>query len=78
MKDLVELLIQIFKQDDKLIKDFAESMLEGENTEMILELMLDCPDNVARTWTAKLFKYLVCRLKKIEKADLASHREIEI
>ena len=65
-------MIDIFKKDDKLCKQFVTSLLEENNAECILELLFECTDKVSQANAARLIKYLLCRLKVIEKEELLS------
>lgn len=76
IKQMVDIMIQIFEQDDQLCKNFVQGILETNNGEPVLELLLDCPDIVARVNVAHLFKFLLARLKEIEKEELLSGLEV--
>lgn len=71
VKDMVQVMIQIFEQDDQLCKDFLSNIIEF-NGEPIYELLLDCIDNIARNNTADLFRYLITKVKMIEYQQLLS------
>jgi len=72
IKDIVAIMIGIFKQDDQLCKDFVQGIISDDNGEDLLEVLLDCPDSMARDSVGNLFRYLACRLKMIEHATLLS------
>lgn len=65
-------MIDIFKKDDNLCKQFMSSLLDENNAECILELFFECTDKVSQANAARLIKYLLCRLKVIEKEELLS------
>jgi len=75
IKELVQVMISIFKQDKKLIVSFCTAIIENNNGEAMLEILLDCTDQLARTTIAFLFKFLLCSLKEIEKEELLSLEE---
>lgn len=67
---MIQIMIEIFKKDDALCRNFVSSLLEENNAESILEVLFECTDRVAQTNVARLIKYLLCRLKVLEKKDL--------
>lgn len=77
IKDIVAVMTQIFEQDDQLVKDFCSSIVATDGGEPIFELLLDCTDSTARSTIGDLFKYLLCKLKMIEKDVLLgdSHQD---
>ena len=70
---MVQIMIDIFKKDDKLCKDFLASLLEEGNAECIMEIFFECTDKVSQVNVARLIKYLLCRLKIIEKEELQTN-----
>ena len=67
---MVEALIEIFKKDDELCYTFMEQCLKEDGGNYLMELLLECPDTVARTNVAILMKYVLNRLKVLEKDRL--------
>ena len=65
-------MIDIFKKDDRLCKNFFDSLLNENNAECIFEILFDCTDKVAQVNVARLLKYLLCRLKELEKDEILS------
>jgi hypothetical protein len=63
-------MIEIFKKDDKLCKQFVASLLAENNAECILEILFVCTYKVAQANVSRLVRYLLCRLKVLEKEDL--------
>lgn len=47
-------------------------MLDESNAECIMEILFECTDKVAQANVCRLMKYLLCRLKVVEKEDLLS------
>ena len=70
IRDLILVMIQIFEQDDSLVIDFTEAMLDCNQGEPMLEMVLDCMDSSARTAVGDLMRYLICKVKLIEKNKL--------
>jgi DNA-binding phage protein len=66
----VEALIEIFKKDDDLCYDFMQECLNEDNGDYLMDLLLECPDSVARANVATLLKYVINRLKVLEKDKL--------
>ena len=75
IKDIVQVMISIFKQDKKLVAQFCTSIIDHNNGEALLEILLDCTDQLARSQIAYLFKFLLCSLKEIEREELLSLQE---
>jgi len=74
MKEFINEIIEILKKDDVLVSEFLRGILENPETlETVIELILECPDNCAKPATAYLCKYLLARLKIIEKDALLSN-----
>jgi uncharacterized protein (DUF2164 family) len=44
IKDIVQVMISIFKQDKKLVSEFCTSIIDHNNGEALLEILLDCTD----------------------------------
>lgn len=78
IKEIVDIMIKIFEKDDNLSKNFVTALLDSEFGEPIFEILLDCPDIVARVNIAHLFKYLLTQLKMSEKDDLINDTKIEV
>ncbi len=72
MKVMVQIMIDIFKKDDALCRNFVSSLLNENNAECIMEILFECTDKVSQANVARLVKYLLCRLKELEKDDLIS------
>ena len=75
IKDIVQVMIEIFKQDKQLVSSFCKSIIDYNNGESLLEILLDCTDQLARSQIAYLFKFLLCSLKEIESEELLSLEE---
>ena len=72
MKMMVQIMIEIFKKDDALCKNFVASLLDENTAEMVMEILFDCTDKVSQSNVGRLMRYLLCRLKVLEKDDLLS------
>lgn len=77
IKDLVASLIEIFKRDEQVCKEFMKECQEQDDGQYLLELLLECPDVVTRTNVAALLKYVVNTLKISEKDHLYETETIE-
>mmetsp|Transcript_7040 Transcript_7040/g.9807 ORF Transcript_7040/g.9807 Transcript_7040/m.9807 type:complete len:81 (+) Transcript_7040:1996-2238(+) len=60
-------MIEILKSSDKVCIDFMRELLDDDDAEPVLEILFDCSDTTARRSLIKVIRYLVCRLKEIEK-----------
>jgi hypothetical protein len=76
MKEFINEIVEIFKKDDSLVTEFLRGILENSETlDTVSELILECPDSCAKPATAYLCKYLLARLKIIEKDSLLSNEQ---
>lgn len=75
IKDLIQIMIQIFQQDTKLATSFIQAFVQ--EPEPLLEVLLDCTDSTARNSIGDLFKFLVCQIKMQEKEQLLSENSEE-
>jgi len=78
MKDIVDIMIAVFETDDQLCVDFMKSVFAEDKAEDLFEILFECQDATARSACGNLFKYLLARLKIIEKDILFEHEEVEI
>lgn len=72
IKDLVQIMIQIFEQDTSLASNFLRAIMDNSNGEAMLEVLLDCTDSTARSTIGDLFRYLITMVKMSEKEALMS------
>lgn len=70
IKYLVESLIELMNKDDNLCVQFMQECFNEDNCNYIFEILLDCSDTTARLHVANLIKFLINRLKFIEKDRL--------
>lgn len=77
LKDLVRVFIELLRGDDALIRRWMTDVLENERVrEMMLELLIESVDNIARGNAAYALKFALCRLKMLERNELnANERE---
>ena len=67
IKNLVEILIDIMKINDDLCFTFMNQCYQEDMFEYLLNIMLECPDPVARMNVSILVKFIINRLKLKEK-----------
>ena len=73
IKEVAQVMIEILKTSDELCSSYLRSFLEDpEQLEIILEILLDGKDKGAQKHVARVIKYLVCRMKMIEKDSIKS------
>jgi len=48
-------------------------MLDDDDAEPIMEILFDCPDKIARRNLIRIVRYLLCRLKEIEKEKILAN-----
>ena len=63
-------MIDILKTSDTLCKTFLEGLLEENNAEVIIEVLLEGRDSNAQKHCARVIKYLLCKMKMLEKEDV--------
>ena len=64
-------MVQILKTSDSLCRGYLQSFVNDPNQlEIILEILLDGKDKLAQRYVARVIKYLVCKMKMIEKDDI--------
>ena len=78
IKQMVDVMIDIFKTDDNLCFKFMEQCYQEDNYDYLLVLLLECPDAVARLNIANLLKYILNQLKLREKDILYDKETITI
>ena len=64
-------MINIFKNSDTLCKTFLKEMLADES-QNVLDVLLEGKDSLAQKHVARVIKYLICRMKILEKAEIES------
>ena len=47
MKVMVQIMIDIFKKDEVLCRNFVSSLLSENNAECIMEILFECTDKVS-------------------------------
>ena len=60
-------MIDILKSSGEACRDFMEALLDDDDAEAVMEILFDCPDKPARRHLTRVIRYLVCRLKEVEK-----------
>ena len=78
LKQLAPVMIDILKSSDKTCTDFMKSLLEDDDAEVVMEILFDCPDMHARRNLIRIIRYLICRLKEIEKDTIIANEFDEI
>lgn len=73
IKEVAQVMIEILKTSDELCTSYLRSFVDDpEQLEVILEILLDGKDKGAQKHVARVIKYLVCRMKMIEKDSIES------
>jgi hypothetical protein len=64
-------MVSILKTSDSLCRSYLQSFVNDPNQlEIILEILLDGKDKLAQRYVSRVIKYLVCKMKMIEKDDI--------
>ena len=70
-----QVMIDILKSKPEITKPFIESMCESNESEVLWEVLLECPDKNAQKHLARVIKYALCQLK-MEERDSAIAQEV--
>ena len=65
-------MIDIFASSDKVCQTFLQQLLANNNAEVVMEILLEGKDELARSHVSRTIKYLLCRMKIIEKDDIVN------
>ena len=60
-------MIDILKTSDSLCVTFLKNLLEDNNAETIMEVLIEGKDAAAIRHCARVMKFLLCKMKLIEK-----------
>lgn len=69
LKQLVEALQEVMLKNDQLVKTFM-LILSQDDFEYVFDVLLDCIDTTSRLYIGQLMKFLLNRLKVIEREHL--------
>ena len=74
IKQLVEALIEVFNRDPSLCHKFLENLFAEDDCDYIFDILLECSDPTSRLYTATLMKFVLNKLKVLEKDRLYETR----
>jgi hypothetical protein len=77
IKSLVEALIDVLNRDEALCQLFMEQCFKEDNCNYLIEILLECSDSTARTHVANLLKFVLNKLKMMEKDSLYETETVE-
>lgn len=66
-------MIDILKSSDAACIEFMQTLLDDDDAESVMEILFDCPDKIARKNLVRIIRYLICRLKEIEKDKILAN-----
>lgn len=66
-------MVDILKSSDEACLEFMQTLLDDDDAEPVMEILFDCPDKIARKNLIRIIRYLVCRLKEIEKDKIIAN-----
>ena len=78
IKQLVEALVDVLNRDDKLCVTFMQMLFEEDNCDYIFDILLECSDITSRLYVSHLIKFVLNKLKVIEKDYLYETRKVSI
>ena len=81
LKDVAEVLVQLYEASDEAVINTMKSFLEGENSDQLLyvfQILLTCNDKISRINTAKIVSTVVNRCFEIEKDILEEEETVKI
>ena len=64
------MMIDILKASDSLCRTFFKALIEENDAEVVMELLLEARDGGAQRHCARVIKYLLCKMKMLEKDDI--------
>ena len=70
ISNVAQLMIDILKTSDTLCATFLRDLLEEDKAEVILDVLVDGKDMAAMRHCARVIKFLLCKMKLIEKDDI--------
>ena len=65
--------MNILKSSDQACLDFMQEIVDNDEGETVMEILFECPDKLARNHLIRIIRYLVCRLKEIEKDKIMAN-----
>ena len=78
LSNIVDNMIEAMKASDEMCVDFMQKCYNEDHFDSLFTVILECPDIGTRIAVANLLKFLVHRLKQIEKDRLYEEEEEEI
>ena len=66
-------MIDILKTSDSLCTTFLKNLLEDNNAESIMEVIIEGKDAAAIRHCSRVLKFLLCKMKLIEKEDIENN-----
>ena len=66
-------MIGILKSSDEACLEFMQAMLDDDDAETVMEILFECADKLARKNLIRIIRYLICRLKDIEKDKIIAN-----
>ena len=76
IKQLVESLVDVLARDDNLCKLFIEQSYREDRWNYLFEILLECTDSTARQHIGNLIKFILLRLKTVEREYLYEVEDI--
>ena len=73
ISNVAQLMIDILKTSDSLCATFLKNLLEDNNAETIMEVLIEGKDAAAIRHCARVIKFLLCKMKVIEKEDIENN-----
>ena len=71
-------MIEILKTSDSLCRAFLLRYVDDPlQAEIILEILIEGKDKLAQRNVARVIKYLICRMKLLEKDDIENETKIK-
>ena len=70
---LAPAMIGILKSSDEACLEFMQALLDDDDAETVMEILFECADRLARKNLIRIIRYLICRLKDIEKDKIIAN-----
>lgn len=75
---VAQAMINILKTDDQLCIKFLQILLNDNRAELVIKILLDCPEKKVQKEICRVIKYLLCKVKVLEKEKILTNELEEI
>ena len=69
---VAQVMIDILASSDAACRTYMKQLIENNNAEVMMEILLDTSSEFARKQVVRVIKFLLCKLKLLEKTEIES------